>query len=82
MNAQPIQHTPGSNGTNGAPEARFKAGAITATVWKNEQQADNNKFAYFSVSMDRSYKDKQGNWKKIYWILAGFSLMALVAIWT
>ena len=41
------------------PDKRFKAGAITATVWENKQ--DN--YSYFTVSLEKSYKDKTGNWK-------------------
>lgn len=48
-----------------APEAKFRAGAVSATVWKNEQQVRNaQNFSYFSVNLDRSYKDKQGAWQK------------------
>ncbi|MBI4143783.1 hypothetical protein HY486_00865 [Candidatus Woesearchaeota archaeon] len=45
-------------GTNG-PAKKFKAGAIRANVWKNI--VENGE--YYTVSLDRSYKDKEGNWK-------------------
>jgi hypothetical protein len=46
------------------PEKRFSAGAVTATVWKNEAPANTaGTFNYFTVSLQRNYKDKQGAWQ-------------------
>ena len=46
------------------PEKKFRAGNISATIWKNEQtNKDGKAFEYFSVSLDRNYTDKDGNWK-------------------
>lgn len=46
------------------PEKKFRAGPITATVWKNQvQTADGEEREFRTVSFDRSYKDKTGNWK-------------------
>ena len=42
------------------PEKKFRAGAVTATIWKN--QTEDNKY-YSTVSFERSYKDKNGEWK-------------------
>ena len=45
------------------PEKKIKAGAISATIWKNEKQDGEGKpFNYFSVSIDRNYTDKEGSW--------------------
>ncbi len=41
------------------PERKFRAGAISATVWKN--QAENGE--YRTISLERSYTDKDGAWK-------------------
>ncbi len=46
------------------PEKKFRAGAITATVWKNEQTGEKGDYVYFTVSIERNYKDKAGNWQK------------------
>jgi len=43
----------------GQPEKRFNVGLVKATVWKN--QSANGEFR--TVSLNRSYKDKEGNWK-------------------
>ena len=46
------------------PVKKFKAGAISATIWEN--QAKNSKgesIAYKSVSFDRNYMDATGQWQ-------------------
>lgn len=42
------------------PERKFRAGGLTATVWKN----DSEKGSYGTVQLDRSYMDKSNTWKK------------------
>ena len=46
--------------SQGEIRKRFSTGAISATVWKN---TDKEQKVYHSVSFERSYKDKTGNWK-------------------
>ncbi|MFH1182476.1 MAG: hypothetical protein V1702_05950 [Candidatus Woesearchaeota archaeon] len=46
--------------TANKPERKFRAGGITATVWKNESE----KGSYGTVQLDRSYMDKSNAWKK------------------
>jgi hypothetical protein len=41
------------------PETHFRAGPISATVWKNEV----GEVSFSSVSLERRYKDKDGSWK-------------------
>lgn len=46
------------------PEVKFRAGGISATVWKNNGTKQNGEPSeYRSVSFQRSYKDKTGEWK-------------------
>lgn len=46
------------------PEIKFRAGAICATVWKNEGvKKDGEVTEYRTVSFERGYKDKNGEWK-------------------
>ena len=46
------------------PEAKFRAGSVTATVWNNEGIGkDGMPKAFSSVAFDKSYKDKDGVWK-------------------
>ncbi|PIN86134.1 hypothetical protein COV19_06575 [Candidatus Woesearchaeota archaeon CG10_big_fil_rev_8_21_14_0_10_44_13] len=45
------------------PEAKFRAGAICATVWKNTGNIDGKETSYKTVSFERGYKDKDGQWK-------------------
>lgn len=42
------------------PEKKFRAGAISATVWKN-QSKEGNEFS--SVSFEKGYKNANGEWK-------------------
>jgi len=45
------------------PEKKIRSGAISATVWNNEQDTPSGKVAYKTVSFERSYKDKNGQWQ-------------------
>ena len=42
------------------PDKKFKAGGVTATVWKGVSPKG---ATYFNVQLGRSYKDKDNNWK-------------------
>ena len=46
-----------------APEKKFRAGALCATVWKNVAQNERGTVEYRTVSFERSYKDRNGAWK-------------------
>jgi hypothetical protein len=45
------------------PEMKFRAGALTATVWQNQGQKDGEVTSYATVSLERSYKDKNNEWQ-------------------
>jgi hypothetical protein len=45
------------------PEKKIRSGAISATIWANEQDTPNGKVLYKTVSFERSYKDKDGKWQ-------------------
>jgi len=46
------------------PEKKFSTGAISATVWKNKGvRKTGEETEYRTISLDRRYKDKDGNWK-------------------
>lgn len=46
------------------PEKKFRAGAISATVWVNKFQKPNGEEGEFkTISIDRRYTDKQGKWQ-------------------
>lgn len=47
------------------PVKKFRAGAICATVWSNTGVSKDGKSVEFkSITFDRVYKDKAGEWKK------------------
>lgn len=71
MNAAPYMqqqryapsHAKTSSPGNSGPERKIRSGAISATVWNNEQDSPQGKISYKTVSFERSYKDKNGQWK-------------------
>ena len=52
------------NETKNIPEKRFSAGAVSATVWQNQgKDRDGKDVEYRSVTFQRRYQDKDGNWQ-------------------
>lgn len=63
------------------PTAKFRAGGLSATVWKNTQKTKEGKdFSYYSISIDRNYTDKTGAWKSTNSMRAGDLPKAIVVI--
>ena len=49
---------------NNVPIKEFRAGQIKASVWENEKKNGKGETVkYLSVNIEKSYKDKEGNWK-------------------
>ncbi|MFH1638374.1 MAG: hypothetical protein ABIB71_08165 [Candidatus Woesearchaeota archaeon] len=47
------------------PEIKFRASAITATVWKNTGKTkDDKEYEFLTTQIERSYKDKDDKWQK------------------
>lgn len=47
------------------PEQKFKAGPIVATIWaNNNKNKEGEEITYKTVSFERTYKDKDGQWQK------------------
>lgn len=46
------------------PEKKFSTGVVIATVWQNQGKSKNGEIVSFrTVSLQRRYKDKEGNWQ-------------------
>ncbi len=45
------------------PEMKFRAGAVTATVWQNTGLRDGEVTSFNTISLERSYKDKNNAWQ-------------------
>jgi len=45
------------------PEAKYRAGTVSATIWANQIVKDGQPLVLSSVSFEKSYKDKDGTWK-------------------
>ena len=53
-----------TKGTGNLPEKKFRAGALSATVWLNRgQKATGEATEYKTISIERSYTDKEGKWQ-------------------
>ena len=52
-----------ANETN-KPEKKYRAGGVSAALWKNTAKlSDGREIETLSVTIDRRYKDKSGNWQ-------------------
>ena len=46
------------------PEKKFSTGALVATVWQNQGKSkEGEDVSYQTVSFQRRYKDKKGDWQ-------------------
>jgi hypothetical protein len=48
------------SGNRTPPPAEFRCGRLRATVWKNHSDTNGD---WYSVTLTRSYKDGEGQWK-------------------
>ena len=52
------------NTSRNLPEKKFRAGAISATVWKNSGQSKQGENVEFrTISLERAYKNQAGEWQ-------------------
>ncbi len=64
MNQNTNQNTYQDSFGQNVPEKKFSTGAIQATVWRNNAKSKNGEAVEFrTISFDRRYKDKEGNWQ-------------------
>ena len=45
------------------PVAKFRAGQIASAVWENEIQVKGKSVTVLKATVQRRYKDRDGNWK-------------------
>ena len=58
------QATNGNLVSGNLPEKKFRAGALSATVWMNKgHKPTGEETEYRTISIDRNYTDKDGNWQ-------------------
>ncbi len=58
-----IQTNPAQKKKNSLPEKKIRAGAISATIWQNNVEREGKVSSFNSISLERVYKDKEGNWQ-------------------
>lgn len=61
---------------NGNVVDHIKVGGVVATIWQNE----NDGKVSLSVTLDRSYKDRSGEWKKSHSLRQNDLPKALLAL--
>ncbi len=45
------------------PVKKFRAGGVTATIWRNDVQQDGQTVVRHSVTVQKRYRDRDGSWK-------------------
>jgi hypothetical protein len=45
------------------PVAKFRAGQISSAVWRNQIQVKGKAVTLLKATVQRRYKDKEGNWQ-------------------
>ena len=50
--------------TGQPPEQKFRAGTITAAIWRRVDIEDGREVTRFSTEITKSYKNKEGTWKE------------------
>ena len=52
------------------PVKKFRAGGVTATIWRNDVQQDGQTVTRSSVTLQKSYRDKDGKWRNgsSFWV--------------
>ena len=45
------------------PEKKIQVGGISATIWKNTNKVKGKDVEFTTITIDRSYKDKDEKWK-------------------
>src|SRR3989338_1430568 len=67
-----VQQAQKVSGTGNLPEKKFRAGAVSATVWLNKGQLVNGEESeYRTISIERNYKDKEGQWQSTNYMRVG-----------
>ena len=49
--------------TGQAPVAKFRAGQVASAVWGNEVEVNGRTVTILKATVQRRYKDKEGNWQ-------------------
>ena len=62
------------------PVKEYRSGGVKASIWRNDVQQDGRTSTQYSVRIQKTYRDKSGNWKTSeYYYPEDLSRLALVA---
>lgn len=53
------------NNTKDKPVGKVRSGRITISIWKNQKEKPDGKREYYTFTIQKSYKDKKGDWHNI-----------------
>ena len=68
-------------GSGNFPEKKFRAGAVSVTVWHNKaQKMYGTEGEYMTVSLDMSYTDKEGKWQSTHSLRTNDLPRAIIAL--
>jgi hypothetical protein len=45
------------------PDKKIRAGALSAAIWRNQAVKDGQVSTYYTVSIERAFKGRNGEWK-------------------
>lgn len=58
-----VEKTNKEASTSTKPVSKFQAGVVQASVWENTASVDGVEKKFFTISFQRSYKDKDDKWQ-------------------
>ncbi|PIN73505.1 hypothetical protein COV20_04755 [Candidatus Woesearchaeota archaeon CG10_big_fil_rev_8_21_14_0_10_45_16] len=58
-----VKEVPAKEEPQNQPAKKFRAGAISTTIWRNKgQNAKGEEAEYSTISLERNYTDGEGKW--------------------
>ena len=62
------------------PIQKFRAGEVVATIWCNETEVNGETIDVKSITVQRTYKDRNGDWKTTTSLKSGDLPKAMVVL--
>ncbi len=62
------------------PIKKFKVGTIGVSIWQNERETPNGTREFPSITIQKGFKDKEGNWQNTSALNSGDLPKAILAM--
>lgn len=62
------------------PDKKFRVGGVVAAVWTNSIEHDGKEDEFKVVSLEKNYKDMDGNWRKTSTFIESDVARAILAL--